>query len=56
MLCYADDVAIFFHGATNLERIIKNLEDWASENEMIINKKKSGILFIKKKENNKMRS
>ena len=51
LLCYADDVAILFKGIMKLDTIIKNLEDWSLKNGMTINKKKSGIMFIKLKDN-----
>lgn len=54
ILCYADDVAILFKGKFKLDLIIKNLEDWSSRNGMTINKRKSGIMFIKLKHNRRM--
>lgn len=56
MLCYADDVAILFRGREKLNNIIKNLENWATRNEMSINKNKSGIMYIRKKDNDYMKS
>lgn len=55
MLCYADDVAIFFHGVNKLRSIINNLEEWTQKNGMIVNKSKSGIMYIRKKDNEAMR-
>ena len=55
ILCYADDVAIFFNGMHKLKQILKNLEDWTLKNEMKINKSKSGIMYIRKKDNEAMR-
>ena len=56
MLCYADDVAIFFHGINHLKSILKNLEEWTLNYELTINKDKSGIMFIRKKDNEEMRN
>jgi len=56
MLCYADDVAIIFHSKEQLSWIIRNLENWTTQNKMTINKKKSGIMFGRKYVNESERS
>ena len=46
---YADDLAIMEKGKKKLERAIDIVEEWTKANKMKINKKKSGIIFYKKR-------
>ena len=43
---YADDFLIAGWGINQIHVEIKNTEDWCEENDMKINKKKSGIIFL----------
>ena len=49
ILCYADDIAIFFENEEKLKTTIKCIKNWTKDNDMIINHKKSGILMLKNK-------
>ena len=53
VFAYADDLAIIGKKSNQLEKAIKIVEEWSETNEMMINRKKSGILFFKKKLSNK---
>ena len=46
---YADDLATIGKGRKKIEEAIKIVEVWTRENNMIINKKKSGIIIHKNK-------
>ncbi len=46
VLAYADDVAIIFHTKDQLSRAMIIIETWCRENSMIVNKSKSGILYL----------
>ena len=46
---YADDLAIIGKERDSLEKAIKIVEKWTEDNQMRINKKKSGIIFFRKK-------
>ena len=46
---YADDLAIVGRYKSQINKAIDITEDWTTKNKMIINKKKSGIIFFKKK-------
>ena len=46
---YADDVAIHAIDIEKLGKAIKIVEDWVDKNKMKINRKKSGIIFHKKR-------
>ena len=48
-MLYADDLAILVENDRQLRRAIKVVEEWCQNNEMVINKKKSGILPLYKK-------
>ena len=47
---YADDLAIVGRYQVRLNETIQIVENWTKINEMKINKSKSGIMFIKKKD------
>ena len=47
IFAYADDLAIVGQSTEDLSTAIRITESWASRNLMIINKKKSGIIFHK---------
>ena len=49
IFAYADDLAIHAYDLTKLETAIDIIERWVQENNMKINKKKSGIMFHKKR-------
>lgn len=45
ILCYADDIAIFFHNVFHLDIAIRILTTWSTNNDMRINHRKSGIML-----------
>ena len=45
VFAYADDLAIVGNGRIRLENAINICENWTRENQMEINKKKSGIMI-----------
>ena len=47
IFAYADDLAIVGFGDDRLMRCIEITELWADENNMKINRKKSGVIFHK---------
>ena len=47
VLAYADDIAVICSNHNELIKVMKVVENWAKNNDMNINKKKSGILIIK---------
>ena len=49
VLAFADDLSVIGTKDINLERAITICNEWAKDNEMEINKKKSGILLHNKK-------
>ena len=44
---YADDLAMFGISKSNLLKAINIVEEWARENKLTINKKKSGVMIHK---------
>ena len=54
VFAYADDLAIVGKYNVRLIEATEIIENWTKENKMIINKKKSGIMFIKKKDQTKL--
>ncbi len=48
---YADDLALTTKGKREMKRAIISIEQWAKENSMKLNRKKCGILRLKKKSN-----
>ena len=44
-LAYADDLAVVGYNKDRLRGAIRLVEDWANRNEIIINKKKSGVMI-----------
>ena len=50
---YADDLAIIGRDVSRAKEAIKIVEKWTELNDMIINRKKSGIMFFKKRERKK---
>jgi hypothetical protein len=53
VLAYADDIAVICRNKEELDRVIDALEKWSLENEIAVNKKKSGILTIDKDRHDK---
>ena len=47
ILEYDDDIAVIFKNKLELLNVINIVEDWANNNDVKINKKKSGILILK---------
>ena len=47
VLAYADDIAVIAKNYDELISVMKIIENWAENNDMIINKKKCGILVVK---------
>jgi hypothetical protein len=52
VLAYADDIAVICKNKQELDKVIDLLEKWATENEIAVNKKKSGILVVDNDKNN----
>ena len=52
VLAYADDLAVICKNKEELDKVIDCLENWATTNEIDVNKKKSGILIIDNDRNN----
>ena len=48
VLAYADDLGIIGEGNKELTKAIEIVEEWTDKAKMVINKKKSGILFVRK--------
>ena len=46
VLAYADDVAVICLRESELENVVKVLEKWSLKNKMVINHKKSGIMYL----------
>ena len=46
---YADDLAIIGKDRERAEEAIRIVEEWTEENDMKINKKKSGFIFYRKR-------
>jgi len=46
VLAYADDIAVICRNREELDKLIDLLEEWSNLNEIVVNKKKSGILVI----------
>jgi hypothetical protein len=46
VLAYADDIAVICMKESDLEMVIKELDLWAKKNKMVINHKKSGIMYL----------
>jgi hypothetical protein len=46
VLAYADDIAIICRDEDELNKVIDTLDKWSSENDIMINKKKSGVMII----------
>ena len=53
IFAYADDLAVNNYGEEQMKKTIKIIEQWVEKNDMKINKKKSGIIFHKKKKSGK---
>jgi len=49
IFAYADDLAIMGRNKSNLEDAINIVEQWTARNLMQINRRKSGIIFFKRK-------
>lgn len=52
ILAYADDLAVICKNKQELDKVIDILENWATTNEIAVNKKKSGILIVDNDRNN----
>ena len=50
VFAYADDLAIAGRNVFKLKEAIEIVSKWTKDNEMKINRKKSGIIFYRKKE------
>ena len=48
---YADDLAVLSQSRVELSKAIKIIENWTERNKMTINKKKSGVIFFKRRSN-----
>lgn len=46
VLAYADDIAIICRDEDELNKVIDTLDKWSLENDILINKKKSGVMVI----------
>ena len=46
---YADDLVIMENGYIKLNKAIETVEEWTQEAKMQVNKKKSGIMFLRKR-------
>ena len=55
MFAYADDLAVIDWKRNRAMKAIEIVETWTKNNKMMINKKKSGIMFFRKKKRNKNR-
>ena len=53
IFAYADDLAIMGKGEDQLKRAIEVVEKWTEDNKMKINRKKSGIIFYKRRKSKK---
>ena len=54
VFAYGDDLAVIGRNKTRLIEAIKIIEKWTENNKMKINKKKSGVIFFKRKGNKKL--
>ena len=52
ILAYADDLAFICKNKHELDKVIELLENWATTNEIAVNKKKSAILVVDNDRNN----
>ena len=52
---YADDLAVVGREEVRAKEAIDIIEKWTERNDMIINRKKSGIMFLKKRDYKKSR-
>ena len=52
VLAYADDLAVICKNKQELDKVIECLGNWATVNEIEVNKKKSGILIVDNDRNN----
>lgn len=48
MLLYADDMAIYSRSRGDLQRAVNAIADWASENQLIINTRKTEMMIFRK--------
>ena len=55
VFAYADDLAIVGRKETKAREAIDIVEKWTEKNKMTINKKKSGIIFYKKKKRKRLK-
>ena len=53
VLAYADDLVITGKGRKKLKRAIRVTENWADTAKMTINKKKSGVMYLKSRKKKK---
>ena len=52
VLAYADDIAVICKNKNELLNVMNIIDKWAINNDVLINKKKSGILVLKRQKNN----
>ena len=56
VLVYADDIAVVSIDREHLKETITQYEGWCRETNMVVNKTKSGIIFLGKTKKNKVMS
>ena len=47
VMAYADDLAIVANGMVKLKKVMRIIEKWTGVAKMRINKKKSGVMFMR---------
>ena len=52
-MAYADDLVIIGESKRQLRQAMKVINEWAIEAQMTINKKKSGIMYLRKNRRSK---
>ena len=52
ILAYADDLCVLCQDKNELLRAIKRIDKWSKENDINVNRKKSGIFVIRGEEQN----
>ena len=53
-LAYADDVVTLGWGISTLQEEMERQKNWNEDNDMRLNKNKSGVMFLEEKNNNKI--
>ena len=52
LLAYVDDIAVICKNKDEILKVMDIIDIWAKNNDVLINKKKSGILVLKRQKNN----